>query len=62
MDGSWFCRAPTHIVGPQGPFSTTPGATYRKGHPFNGYDIAQWLDDWHEYGRIPVNVAFLTKP
>jgi hypothetical protein len=61
-DGSWFCRAPVQIVGPQGPFTFTPGTTFSKGKSINGYQVAEWLDDWHEHGRIPIRIAFLTKP
>jgi hypothetical protein len=57
-DGSWFCRASVQFVGPSGPFTTTPGATYRRGQAINGYDIAAWLDDWQKHKRAPLGVAF----
>lgn len=58
-DGSWFCRTTTHLIGPQGPLSVTPGVTYRKGKPVRGYDIAQWLDDWNDHRVAPVGIQFL---
>ena len=58
-DGSWFCRAPVHFVGPSGPFTATPGATYRRGRTMSGYDIAAWLDGWHEQKREPLGIVFL---
>jgi hypothetical protein len=57
-DGSWFCRAPVHFTGPQGPLTTTPGATYRRGHPLNGYDIARMLDDWYNARVPPIGIRF----
>jgi len=57
-DGSWFCREPVHIVGMNGPASTTPGVTYRKGKLTNGYDVAQWLEDYQEYRVRPLGVEF----
>ena len=58
-DGSWFCRSPRHIVGPNGPVTTTPGVTYRRGVPLNGYDIGAWLDDWERTRQLPLNIQFL---
>ena len=58
-DQSWLCRSAVHFVGAHGPFTCTPGVTYRKGSPINGYDIAQMLDEWYEYHRQPVGIAFL---
>jgi hypothetical protein len=58
LDGSWFCREAVHIVGPNGPMTVTPGVTYRKGKPAQGYDVAQWLDDWHERQLQPAGVEF----
>jgi hypothetical protein len=58
-DGSWFCRAVAHLLGPQGPLTVTPGVTYRKGRPVQGYDIAQWLDDWNNHRAVPVGIQFL---
>ena len=58
-DGSWFCRAPIHFVGPSGPFTSTPGVTYRKGQTINGYDLAAWLDAWREFQREPIGIRFL---
>jgi len=57
-DGSWFCRA-VHIIGPQGPMTMTPGITYRKGKPIQGYDVASWLDRWNDHQVEPVGVQFL---
>jgi len=57
--GAWLCVQPAHIVGPQGPFTTTPGITYRRGKLNQGYDIAEWLDTWHNHQREPIGVAFL---
>jgi hypothetical protein len=59
QDGSWFCRAPAQLIGANGPFTATPGATYRLGRPINGYDIAQWLDVWSEQRIAPIGVEFL---
>ena len=59
-DGSWFCRAPVHIVGPKGPATTTPGVTYRRGKLLNGYDVAQWLDEYKAHGASPLGVDFLS--
>ena len=42
----WFCREPVHFVGANGPMTVTPGVTYRKGRPVQGYDVATWLDEW----------------
>lgn len=50
--GAWLCTAPAHIVGPQGPMTTTPGVTYRRGKLSAAYDL--WLDEWHEYEREPI--------
>ena len=55
----WLCTQPTHFVGPQGPFTTTPGVRYQRGKLNQGYDIAAWLDDWHNEKREPIGVAFL---
>ena len=57
-DGSWFCREPVTIVGASGQFTTTPGVTYRKGKLVNGYDVAQWLEDWQTYRVRPLGVEF----
>lgn len=57
-DGSWFCREPILIVGMNGSASTTPGVTYRKGKLVNGYDVAQWLEDWQQYRVRPLGVEF----
>ena len=59
LDGSWFCREPVNVEGPSGPLTTTPGVTYRKGKAVQGYDLAQWLDDWHEHGAQPAGIRFL---
>jgi hypothetical protein len=48
-----------HLLGPQGPLTVTPGVTYRKGRPVQGYDIAQWLDDWNNHRAVPVGIQFL---
>ena len=59
-DGSWFCRAPAEFVAHSGVrMSVTPGATYRRGRPFNGMEIARWLDDWDAHGTQPPGVEFL---
>jgi hypothetical protein len=58
-DGSWFCREPVHFVGYHGPFTTTPGVTYRKGKLNQGYDVAVWLDEWHSQQLVPIGVQFL---
>ena len=58
-DGSWFCRAVRHILGPNGPLTITPGVTYRAGKPVNGYDIGQWLADWHDHQLEPIHIQFL---
>ena len=58
-DGSWLCRYRAHFVGPYGPVSTTIGASCRKGEPIEGYDVAGWLDDWHERKAVPIGVEFL---
>lgn len=58
QDGSWFCRAPAHLIGANGPFTATPGVTYRRGRPINGYDIALWLDIWSEQRIAPIGVEF----
>jgi len=58
-DGSWFCRAPAQLIGPNGPYSTTPGITYRRGRPIQGYDIAEWLDAWKTEGQRPVGIEFI---
>ena len=55
-DGSWFCRAPAHLVGPTGPVSTTPGTSFRRGKTLNGYDLAAILDEWADHRRPPVNI------
>ena len=57
-DGTWFCRAPIHIIGPNGPVTTTPGTSFRPGKLLNGYDIGAWLEAWNETGRAPLNVQF----
>lgn len=57
-DGSWFCREPVHIIGANGAWTTTPGVTYRKGKLVNGYDVAGWLDAWHQDGVSPIGVEF----
>jgi hypothetical protein len=57
-DGSWFCRAPAHFLGRNGPHTTTPGVTYRRGRPTQGYDIAEWLDNWTKSGHPPVGIEF----
>jgi hypothetical protein len=58
-EGVWFCRGPVHIVGPQGPATFTPGVTYKRGKGLNGYDVAQWLDDWFNHRREPMGIRFL---
>jgi hypothetical protein len=58
-DGSWFCREPVHLVGPNGPMTTTPGVTYRRGKLSQGYDLAMWLDEWHDHQTAPIGVHFL---
>jgi len=58
-DGSWFCRSPRHFIGPSGPMTTTPGVTYRRGAPLNGYDVGAWLDDWERTRQLPLNIQFL---
>lgn len=58
-DGTWFCREVVHVLGPSGPMSTTPGVTYRQGRPVQGYDLAQWLDDWHGAQLAPAGIQFL---
>ena len=58
-DGSWFCRAASHLIGPQGPMTVTPGVSYRRGRPIQGYDVGQWLDDWNDHEVAPVGVQFL---
>jgi hypothetical protein len=58
-DGSWLCRARAHVVGPYGPMTTTPGTTYCKGVLVSGYDVASWLDDWHEGRRPALSIDFL---
>jgi hypothetical protein len=58
-DGSWFCREPVQIIGPNGPMTATPGVTYRQGRPVQGYDLAQWLDDWHAREAPPAGIEFL---
>jgi hypothetical protein len=58
-DGSWFCRAPAHFLGPYGPMTVTPGVTYRRGEPIDGYDIARWLDEWESRQQAPIEIAFL---
>ena len=57
-DRTWFCRAPINFTGENGPFTTTPGATYRQGQAINGYDIATWLDNWDKDKREPIGIAF----
>ncbi len=57
-DGSWFCRRAVHFVGAQGPLTTTPGVSYRKGKPLMGYDIAQWLDEWRHHQVAPIGIQF----
>ena len=59
IDGSWFCSEPACFVGMRGLVTITPGLTYRRGESWNGYDIARWLDDWHDAGMEPANVAFI---
>jgi len=58
-DGSWFCREPVHLVSHNGPMTTTPGVTYRRGKTIQGYDIARWLDEWHDLRIEPIGVNFL---
>jgi hypothetical protein len=58
-DGSWFCRDVVHFVSHNGPMSTTPGVTYRRGKAVQGYDIAAWLDEWHERRVAPIGVSIL---
>jgi len=58
-DGSWFCREPVVILGPNGQWTTTPGVTYRRGKAVQGYDVAQWLDDWHNHQAAPLGIEFL---
>ena len=58
-DGSWFCRAAKHIVGPNGPLTITPGVSYRAGRPVNGYDIGQMLTDWHYHRVEPLHIQVL---
>ena len=58
-DGSWFCREAVHLVGPNGPLTTTPGVTYRRGKLNQGYDIALWLDEWRHDQTVPIGVHFL---
>lgn len=58
-DGSWLCRRPAHLIGPNGPATTTPGVSYRRGKLVNGYDIARLLDEWMDTGQVPVHVQFL---
>ena len=58
-DGSWFCREPVHIEGFNGPMTTTPGVTYRKGKLVQGYDVARWLDEWLEQKAEPIGIRFL---
>ena len=58
-DGTWLCRTVRHVVGPEGPMTITPGASYRKGQPIQGYDVAGWLDGWNDQRIEPVGVQFL---
>lgn len=58
-DGSWFCRMPAELTGPNGPATTTPGVSYRRGKLLNGYDIAAWLDQWDATGEAPLNIQVL---
>ena len=39
--------------------TTTPGVTYRRGTPLNGYDIGAWLDEWERTKQLPLNIQFL---
>ena len=57
-DGSWFCREPVQIRGPNGALTTTPGVTYRRGKLVNGYDVAQWLEDWAKHQARPPGIEF----
>jgi hypothetical protein len=56
-DGEWFCLAPLSFVTPAGTVDLTPGATYRKGRKFSGFDIAGALDWWHATGELPPNIT-----
>lgn len=40
--------------GHKGPMTLTPGVTYRRGKLVQGYDVAQWLDDWNDHRAEPV--------
>jgi hypothetical protein len=57
-DGRWLCRASAVFNGPFGAVRVRAGTTYCPGELLHGYDMAQWLDDWHASRKAPDGIKF----
>jgi hypothetical protein len=52
-DGEWFCRASVTVEDGAGPFTFTPGVTYRRGETKGGMDIVLILEQVESFGTVP---------